>query len=145
MSRTIKRLLQRAVCGALALAMAAGPVAYGDPPCEGYCQHWHCPCPFYHCMERPPKIKYKCGCPRPVCPPCALEHWGYFETCWRAWPFPPDWTHCPVPPAAAQVEAQQFGEPMLVQPPAMPGVENVEPPISPEQQLPTPRRVPSGL
>jgi hypothetical protein len=139
MTRRMRGLFRRAVCGALALVMAAGPVAYADPPCDGHCQHWFCPCPFYHCMEGPPKIKYKKGCPRPVCPPCTLEHWGYFE------PFPPDWTHCPVPPPAAHMEAPLFGGPTMLEAPATPGVSNGETPINPEQQLPTPRRIGSGL
>lgn len=64
--------------------------------CGFHCQRFHCPPCFRHCMERPPKLHYSCGCPRPVCNPCNLPHYGYFQTCWRPWPFPEDWSHCPV-------------------------------------------------
>jgi hypothetical protein len=60
-----------------------------------------CPPPFIHHYEGPPKLKYKKACPRPVCDPCNLEHYGYYQTCWAPWPFPPDWSHCPVPPPGA--------------------------------------------
>lgn len=70
---------------------------------SGYCQTHHCPPRFEHCMEEPPCIHFKCGCPRPVCNPCDLPHWGYFDKCWTPWPYPPSWTHCPTPPPAAFV------------------------------------------
>jgi hypothetical protein len=71
---------------------------------QPYCQTHHCPPAFHHCQEGPPHLCFKCGCPHPVCNPCDLPHWGYFETCWA--PFPVqwlDWTHCPTPPPAAFV------------------------------------------
>jgi hypothetical protein len=139
------RIVRRLLCVPLALALAAGPVAYADPCCDECCQRSHCPPPFFHCMEGPPKIKYKCGCPRPVCPPCELQHWGYYETCWRAWPFPPDWSHCPTPPAAAQVPMPGPGVPVVGEPPraTLPGPGPA--PVSPGSQLPMPKRIPSGL
>src|SRR5262249_15074712 len=48
-------------------------------------------------------LKFKCACPKPVCDPCNLPHYGYFATCWRPWPWPHDWSHCPVPPPGALV------------------------------------------
>ena len=27
-----------------------------------------------------------------------LPHYGYYQTCWHPWPFPPDWSHCTVLP-----------------------------------------------
>jgi len=54
-----------------------------------------CPPPFVHCQEGPPRLKFKCACPKPVCDPCNLEHYGYYQTCWRPWSFPPDARHCP--------------------------------------------------
>ena len=74
---------------------AGGSCAGGSCAAGGCCNNKHCPPPFVHCMERPPKIKWKCGCPRPVCDPCDLEHFGYYQTCWCPWPFPPDLRHCP--------------------------------------------------
>jgi hypothetical protein len=61
------------------------------------CGHEKCPPPYIHWMEGPPKIKFKKGCPRPVCDPCNLPHYGYYQTCWGPWPFGPDWSHCRVP------------------------------------------------
>src|SRR5262249_27726023 len=36
-----------------------------------------CPPKYIHCFEGPPKLKFKRGCPKPVCDPCHLEHFGY--------------------------------------------------------------------
>jgi hypothetical protein len=61
-----------------------------------------CPPKFTWISEGKPCIKFKCGCPRPVCDPCKLEHFGYYQACWAPWPYPPDWSHCPyLPPGAA--------------------------------------------
>jgi hypothetical protein len=65
---------------------------------DGCCCHERCPPAYIHCQEGPPKIKWKCGCPRPVCDPCNLAHFGYYRPCWLAWPYPPDWSHCYSPP-----------------------------------------------
>jgi hypothetical protein len=72
----------------------AGPFGYYDGCC-----HQKCPPKFVHCQEGPPCIKWKCGCPKPVCNPCDLPHFGYYRPCWQPWPFPPDWSHClgPIP------------------------------------------------
>jgi hypothetical protein len=94
------------------------------------CCHEKCPPYYIHCQEGPPKIKIKCGCPKPVCDPCTLPHFGYFRTCWQPWPFPPDWSHCPVPPPAVALA------PHLMAPPGPGG------PDQPPAQLPPPR--PSG-
>lgn len=65
------------------------------------CQTHHCPPPLQHCQERPPIIRVKCGCPKPICNPCTQPNWGYYETCWSPWPWPPDYNHCSkLPPAA---------------------------------------------
>jgi hypothetical protein len=56
-----------------------------------------CPPPYYHVYEGPPCMKFKKGCPRPVCDPCELPHFGYFQTCWSPWPYPRDFRHCPYP------------------------------------------------
>jgi hypothetical protein len=56
-----------------------------------------CPPPYYHVYEGPPCLKFKKGCPRPVCDPCELPHFGYYQSCWTPWPYPPDWRHCPYP------------------------------------------------
>ena len=68
------------------------------------CQKHHCPPPLKHCLERPPRIHYQHGCPKPICCPCDQPNWGYFQTCWTPWPWPPDWSHCPVTPPAAFVQ-----------------------------------------
>jgi hypothetical protein len=59
-----------------------------------------CPEPYSHVHEGPPRLKWKKGCPRPVCDPCELPHFGYFQTCWSPWPYPPDRRHCPYPTAS---------------------------------------------
>jgi hypothetical protein len=83
-------------------------------PCAGgCCDNKHCPPPLVHCMERPPKIKFQCACPRPVCDPCQLEHFGYYQTCWCPWPFPPDLRHC-------HYADEHPANPYLIQPPPAP-------------------------
>jgi hypothetical protein len=88
---TRKPLRQRRVTplilGALLAAGAGLPAVGRAGDCDG-CPgpSHHCPGPFIHHMERPPCIKFKCVCPRPVCPPCDAEFWGYYPTCWRRWP-----------------------------------------------------------
>jgi hypothetical protein len=105
---------------ALALGLRAAPAqAQGCASCAaptgcttgGVCQQTHCPPHFHHCQERPPVICIHCGCPRPVCNPCSLPNFGYFQPCWTPWPLPPDWSHCPSPPPAAHV---QLGTPAVV-------------------------------
>jgi hypothetical protein len=83
---------------ARAQCAACGDSGGGDAA-SGACGGGHgcgqCPPPFIHYAERPPKIKFKHTCPRPVCEPCQMEHYGYYQTCWCAWPFPTDLRHCP--------------------------------------------------
>ena len=97
------------------LALAAGPVlaqGCGAGGCEGggcasgggscgACATRPCPPPYKYHYEGPPCIIWKKGCPRPICDPCNLEHFGYYQTCWSPWPYPPDWSHCPTPPPGA--------------------------------------------
>src|SRR4051812_39074805 len=86
--------------GGLARAQQGCP-SCGGGICLPEVPRSHCPPPYCHIQEGPPHIHYKCGCPAPVCNPCDLPHYGYFQPCWRPWPYPPDWSHCPeVPPAA---------------------------------------------
>jgi hypothetical protein len=63
----------------------------------------HCPPPYCWYSEGPPCLKFKCACPRPVCEPCKLEHFGYYATCWNPWPYPQNWSHCPTPPPGVMV------------------------------------------
>jgi hypothetical protein len=88
-------------------------------PCRG-----KCPPPVIHYFEGPPRLKFRKACPRPVCDPCYLEHYGYYQTCWAPWPFPPDWSHCSVPPPGAVLP--------------LPAV----PPFTPRTRLPD--RIPGG-
>src|SRR4051794_39446590 len=71
--------------------------------CGPSCQRFHCPPFLKWCVEGPPRICFQCGCPKPIMCPCEAANWGYYQKCWTPWPFPPDWSHCPVPPAASQV------------------------------------------
>jgi hypothetical protein len=92
-------------------------------------------------MERPPCIKFRCGCPKPVCCPSEAPNWGYFQNCWRPWMWPPDYSHCPVPPpgALSMVPAHLYNAPPTVE------AEVTTTPTTPDaarrQQLPTPRKI----
>jgi hypothetical protein len=70
----------------------------------------HCPKTVF-CRPKPPHIKYKCVCPKPICPYCELENFGYYPTCWRAWPYPPNYSHCPVPPTIVTAPCSPIGAP----------------------------------
>jgi hypothetical protein len=62
--------------------------------CTTHCSWLHCP-KFKYCQEGPPRICFKCACGKPVCvPDCSTPNYGYFGTCWRAWPNGNDYTHC---------------------------------------------------
>jgi hypothetical protein len=75
------------------------PAAYGD--IFDCCCGWrHCPPAYVHYQEGPPKLHFRRICPKPVCNPCCLPHYGYFATCWHPWPFPSDYSHCRYPNGA---------------------------------------------
>ena len=126
-------------------------VSFGVP-CGVGCESHHCPPAFKYRYEGPPRIHWHHGCPHPVCNPCDLPHWGFYETCWHPWPFPPNWTHCPSPPPAAYVTLNPYGNmppPVrTLQPGATFQSPNVAPmPVYPQNggtqevpQLPPPRR-----
>ncbi|MFO0877279.1 MAG: hypothetical protein U0840_07875 [Gemmataceae bacterium] len=110
---------------------------------NGYaCKH---PCPphFKWWSEGPPRICFKCGCPRPVCDPCSLERFGYYQTCWQPWPYAPDWSHCPYPPSGTMLPPPAY-------PPYSPKTHGGQGlpgrPIQPEPEspvLPSPRTTPA--
>jgi hypothetical protein len=119
----------------------------------------HCPPPYYHCQEAPPCIKFKHACPRPVCPPCNSDFFGYYPTCWRIWPAgqsncpvtQPPWV--PVPPSFA-TPGNPFGlhglTGALVLPPEGPGLEvapapRTTPPANPPLVEPVRPRLESNL
>jgi hypothetical protein len=141
------RILAAAVVASLAgMIGLAGTAAAQHGNCDACapCPRGHgcfhkerCPPPFVHRVEGPPHLRYKHACPRPVCDPCSLYHWGYYQPCWRPWPFPPDYNHCPVPPVAAYVPHAELGI-------ARPAFEapRAEPPAPPSQrELPAPEKL----
>jgi hypothetical protein len=70
-----------------------------------------------------------------------LPHWGFYETCWSPWPFPPDWTHCPTPPPAAFVALNPLVNPNLPQQPIQPRPPTTAP-RSPQTTAPPPTIAP---
>jgi hypothetical protein len=99
-------------------ACAAGGCATGACGLKGFC----CPKTCFT-LEKAPCIKFKHVCPKPVCEPCNLQDFGYYATCWRPWPYPPNCAHCPAPPPG--VPASQ------VPPAPAPGGSPEEPPPPP--------------
>jgi hypothetical protein len=71
------------------------------------CCHFCCP-RYHHCAEGPVRICFHSCCAKPVCNPCDLPHFGYWQKCWNPWPYPPDWSHCPTPPPAAYVKLNPY-------------------------------------
>ena len=125
----------------LALPAPGWAQAFGIP-CGVDCGPRHCP-PHYHVfVERPPRLWWRHSCPHPICNPCDLPHFGYFETCWNPWPFPPNWSHCSAPPPASMVNLNPYVNPNLPQP-----TPNVLPPARPSYDapstLPAPRIAPN--
>jgi hypothetical protein len=116
-----------------AAVLAFSPAAYGQWFGLGCSKCEKCPPPFVHHSEGPPNLKFKKACPKPVCDPCTLPHYGYFQTCWRPWLLPPDWSHCPVPPPGALVP--QPPPPPYPPPPGR----WIEPTPAPVPTLPKPR------
>jgi hypothetical protein len=96
MLRTMRAFGRRIRSALLGGALLLGPVIWSvlgtaacpAAECGGCCPPW-----YVHCQEAPPRIKFKCACPRPVCVPCDEQYWGYFPTCWRRWPAP--YANCP--------------------------------------------------
>src|SRR4029450_1992227 len=93
-------------------------------PCGLDCHD--CPPHLRYYYEGPPRLCFKEGCPRPICDPCNLPHYGYYQPCWAPSPFPPDWSHCPVPPPGATTPSAYAGR-SGVEPPA--GDENGPRPV----------------
>jgi hypothetical protein len=117
------------------LAGAAAPAARADDDCGAGCGAtsaglfgFHCP-RLHFCCPRPPKICWHPVCLKPICCPGELEHYGYWQTCWHPWPFPPDWSHCPVPPSEVAI----FGGAHGPTPP-------LAAPAAPSETLPTPHK-----
>jgi hypothetical protein len=142
---SLRRLARKVqwLCVPLAVLLSVQGVLYGQEGCAACsgtafgtscgttsCRHIHCPPPFKYCMHGGPCIKFHYGCPLPVCPPCNAPNWGYYQPCWRPWPWPPNWAHCPYPVPASQVapcpQAATAG-------PGLPGT------AAPPGQLPSPR------
>lgn len=73
-------------------------------------EYFHCPKTVF-CRPKAPHIKYKCVCPKPICPCNLMENFGYYPTCWHAWPFPPNYAHCPCPPTIATAPCSPIGAP----------------------------------
>lgn len=105
-------VIRGSAAGMAGLALLACIPAALAGPFYGCCKE-KCPPKFVHCMEGRPKLKFKCGCPKPVCDPCNLEHYGYYRTCWQPWPWGPNWSHCCVPPPGEIVHREQAAMGMM--------------------------------
>ena len=114
----------------------AGGCTTGSCPtgnCAGECGSCvHCPKTTF-CIEKAPKICFKCVCPKPVCEPCDIDGAGYYPTCWRPWAYPPNYNHCPVPPPGVLASQQP---PLAELPMGTYGPETVQ-----DGSLPAPRKV----
>ncbi|HTU89269.1 MAG TPA: hypothetical protein VMF69_04155 [Gemmataceae bacterium] len=86
-----------------------------------------------------PNVRYKCICPKKICPGCPIENFGYFPACWQRWPFPPYYGHCPVPPITLNAAQSTLDEPRrsdeLLPPSKMP-LESAPPAKMPPESIP---------
>jgi hypothetical protein len=96
-------------CGSAALLVAAAFAVHVPARAGDDCTTcWHkCPPPYIHWAEGPPRLWFKCACPRPVCDPCSLEHYGYYQTCWRPWSFTTELNHCLAPKSALEMGVRE--------------------------------------
>jgi hypothetical protein len=85
----------------------------GASSCNTCAPSHHCPPAYKHRYEGAPHIHWHHGCPHPICPPCELPHFGFYETCWSPFPFPPTWGHCLTPPPAAFVTLNPLVHPSI--------------------------------
>ncbi len=113
----------------LAVLLSGATLARADGPVSFMGHEFCCPT-YYHCVPRPPCIHYKCVCPKPVCDPCNLDHYGYYPTCWRPWMEVTDYSHCPVPPPTVLAPTTNPRE-----------VTGAAPPPENELTLPEPKKV----
>src|SRR5262249_26532562 len=109
----IAKAVQASLATTILLAFA--PLAFG----EGWlsCRQ-KCPPPYVHCQEGPPRLRFKCAWPKPVCDPCNLDHYGYYQTCWRPWSWPPDARHCPEPLPTVELQGISVAPPSPGLPPS---------------------------
>jgi hypothetical protein len=122
------------------LLSVQGGVARADDGCA-WCGlfHFGCSSPTIT-YTRTTHFNYKCICPKPVCDPCNLEHYGYYPTCWHPWPFPQDYRHCQSPNAACG-SASPVGAGTT---PAGAGTTPLGPMPPASDQLPEPRKENGG-
>jgi hypothetical protein len=130
MTRKVRSLAAHGLT--LLVLLSIVPASLGQENCQtccpSTCNRWDCPPYFKYCQEGSPRICIQCGCPKPVCCPSDAPNWGYYQRCWRPWPWAPNWSHCyGVPPASQLVPPLSFaGEA-----------------AHPSNQLPAPRVVPT--
>lgn len=102
---------------------------------------------YVFCTPRPPILRFPYVCGKPVVDPCTWDHYGYYQTCWAPWGFPPAHCHCPTQQLAAVVPAHTpradfFSGDIRAQQPNLP-VPGTAAPMTlpkkePEAALPTP-------
>src|SRR6185369_3843948 len=75
------RLLRGGIAG---LALLAGALL-ASPALGQNCDCCKGPCPPFvkYRYEAPPRLCFKPGCPKPICDPCHLPHYGYYPVCWQ--------------------------------------------------------------
>lgn len=94
MPRMLRRMLKKMVnLAALPAAiLGCASAAQAQHGCRD-CGSGHCPS-HKHVAESGPRVRVQRGCPKAVCDPCNLPHWGYYATCWSRWPHAEDQAHC---------------------------------------------------
>ncbi len=123
------------MCGKFA---SVGNMFYG-----GYCPGSAANCGTYvFCTPQPPNLAFPTVCGKGVCDPCTWDHFGYHNTCWAPWGFPPSLGHCPTPQLAAVVPSytprvEYFSSDLRDQQPGLPA--QTAPPVQQELPPPAPR------
>jgi hypothetical protein len=128
MARTTPADFRRIRSALLGGAVWLGPVLWGTGAAmlsqAGDCGL--CPPPYVHGQEQPLRIRFKGVSPKPVCPPCDEEFWGYYLTRWRRWPAP--FSNCPERyPAWARVAPPGCPEQPSLFPPGGPPAPQIMP------------------
>ena len=124
-------------CGSISSGCDSG----GCGSQNGCCVKGCCPPALVHCTPKPPKLKFKSVCPKPVCDPCELEGYGFYPTCWRPWIPPLYCPNVPAPVAHLCPAVPQSG--FIVAPYQHPAREAAQPnEQDPEDMLPPPQKTP---
>ncbi|HZZ77549.1 MAG TPA: hypothetical protein VFE62_03465 [Gemmataceae bacterium] len=91
-------------------AQAPSPVLPAPLAAQPACQAGGC-APYRPVADGPPRVNWKRGCPRPICNPSDPPQCDYYDSCWKAWPYPANWTKSPPPSVGTPASVAPWSQP----------------------------------